>query len=46
MAFGQRLEGLVIADDAHDVHIELADALTVEKILEAVVELGHEDQHA
>ncbi len=36
----------VVRDDRRDVHAQLADPLSVQEILEAVIQLGHEDHHA
>ena len=40
----ERLGGMV-GDDRDDVHRQLADALAIEQVGQAVVELGDQDQH-
>ena len=42
----QRLQVRVVGDHAGDVHLELAAAVAVQQIDQAVVELGHHDEHA
>ena len=41
----QRLQIGVIGDHGHHVHRQLADALAIEQVVEAVVGFGHHDQH-
>ncbi|GLX89335.1 hypothetical protein Pfra02_19040 [Pseudomonas fragi] len=35
----------MIRDHGHDVHRQLADALAIQQVVQAVVRLGHHDQH-
>ena len=37
---------LVIGDDGHQLHRQVADGIAVEQIVEAVAELGDQDEHA
>ena len=37
---------LVVGDDRHQLHRQVADGIAVEQIVEAVAELGDQDQHA
>ncbi|SOB53653.1 hypothetical protein PLUA15_40109 [Pseudomonas lundensis] len=41
----QRLQVRVIGDHGHHVHRQLPDALAIQQIVQAVVGLGHHDQH-
>nr|BFE93488.1 hypothetical protein GCM10020185_40240 [Pseudomonas brassicacearum subsp. brassicacearum] len=42
---GQRLEVGVVGHHGHHVHGQLADALAVEQVVEAVIGLGDHDHH-
>ncbi|MCY1539115.1 hypothetical protein D9M68_746860 [compost metagenome] len=42
---GQGLEIRMVGDDGRHLHLDLAGALAIQQVVQAVVELGHGDQH-
>ncbi|MNE13898.1 hypothetical protein D3C80_1067510 [compost metagenome] len=42
---GQGLEVRVVGNHRHHLHAQLADALAIEQVVEAVIGLGHHDHH-